>query len=49
MPGIIGVAVTGWLLDRTGSYNAPFQLTAVVGFLGALIYWRLASGERLVE
>src|SRR3569833_660936 len=28
MPGIIGVAVTGWLLDRTGSYNAPFTLTA---------------------
>ena len=49
MPGIIGVAVTGWLLDRTGSYNAPFTLTAIVGFVGALIYWRLASGERLVE
>jgi ACS family sodium-dependent inorganic phosphate cotransporter len=49
MPGIIGVAVTGWLLDRTGSYSTPFTLTAIVGFVGALFYWRFASGERLVD
>jgi ACS family sodium-dependent inorganic phosphate cotransporter len=49
MPGIIGVAVTGWLLDRTHSYNAPFTLTAIVGFVGALFYWRFASGEKLVD
>jgi ACS family sodium-dependent inorganic phosphate cotransporter len=49
MPGIIGVAVTGWLLDRTGSYNAPFTLTAIVGFVGALFYWRFASGEKIVD
>lgn len=49
MPGIIGVAVAGWLLDRTGSYNAPFTLTAIVGFVGALFYWRFASGEKIVD
>jgi len=49
MPGIIGVAVTGWLLDRTHSYNAPFTLTAIVAFVGALFYWRFASGEQVVD
>ena len=48
LPGIIGVTVTGWLLDRTGSYNAPFVLTAVIGFAGALFYWRYSSGEEIV-
>ncbi|HTI63548.1 MAG TPA: ACS family MFS transporter [Gemmatimonadaceae bacterium] len=49
IPGIIGVAVTGWLIDRTGSFNAPFFLTASVGFVGAVVYLFFASGEREVE
>ena len=49
IPGIIGVAVTGWLIDRTGSFNAPFFLTAAVGFVGAVVYFFFASGEREVE
>ncbi|MFO1394618.1 MAG: ACS family MFS transporter [Steroidobacteraceae bacterium] len=38
IPGIVGVAVTGWLLDLTGSYSAIFVLTAAVCGLGALAY-----------
>jgi len=38
LPGIVGVAVTGWLVDVTGTYAAPFVLTAVVSFIGALVY-----------
>jgi ACS family sodium-dependent inorganic phosphate cotransporter len=49
MPGIIGVYITGWLIDRTGSYNAPFFLTAVVGLVGAVVYLFFASGEREIE
>ena len=49
IPGIIGVYVTGWLIDRTGNYNAPFFLTAVVGLIGASIYLMFASGERELE
>jgi ACS family sodium-dependent inorganic phosphate cotransporter len=49
VPGIIGVAVTGWLIDRTGSYNAPFFLTAAVGLVGALVYLIYASGTRQIE
>jgi MFS transporter, ACS family, solute carrier family 17 (sodium-dependent inorganic phosphate cotransporter), other len=38
IPGIVGVAVTGWLLDATGTYAAAFVLTAVVSGVGALAY-----------
>ena len=38
IPGIVGVAVTGWLLDATGSYAAIFVLTAAVCGMGALAY-----------
>ena len=49
LPGIIGVTVTGWLIDRTGNYNAPFFLTGVVGLVGAIVYFFLASGVRDIE
>jgi MFS transporter, ACS family, solute carrier family 17 (sodium-dependent inorganic phosphate cotransporter), other len=49
MPGIVGVYVTGWLVDLTGSYNAPFLLTAAVGGVGAVVYFFLGSGERQIE
>ena len=49
IPGIVGVYVTGWLVDRTGSYNAPFFLTAAVGGVGAVVYLLYASGEREIE
>ena len=49
MPGIIGVAVTGWLVDRTGSFNAPFILTAAIGGLGALVFLAFGSGEKKID
>jgi ACS family sodium-dependent inorganic phosphate cotransporter len=49
LPGIIGVTVTGWLIDRTGSFNAPFFLTAAVGLAGAAVYLVYASGERQID
>ena len=38
IPGIVGVAITGWLVDVTGTYSAPFILTASIAVLGALVY-----------
>lgn len=38
IPGIVGVAVTGWLVDVTGTYSAAFALTAAVSGVGALAY-----------
>jgi ACS family sodium-dependent inorganic phosphate cotransporter len=49
IPGIAGVYITGWLIDRTGSYNAPFFLTAAVALIGAVVYLVYASGVREVE
>jgi ACS family sodium-dependent inorganic phosphate cotransporter len=45
IPGIVGVAVTGWLLDVTGTYSAAFVLTATVSGVGALIYGTLFNAR----
>lgn len=45
IPGIVGVAVTGWLLDVTGTYSAAFVLTAAVSGAGALVYATLFSAR----
>ena len=43
IPGIVGVAITGWLVDVTGTYSAAFVLTAAVSALGALAFGLLAD------
>ena len=45
LPGIVGVFVTGWLVDRTGNFSAPFFLMAVVAVVGAGFYLVFASGK----
>jgi ACS family sodium-dependent inorganic phosphate cotransporter len=49
LPGIIGVYVTGWLVDRTGTYVAPFLLTAVIALFGAVFYLVFGSGKQQIE
>jgi MFS transporter, ACS family, solute carrier family 17 (sodium-dependent inorganic phosphate cotransporter), other len=49
LPGIVGVLVTGWLVDRTGSFSAPFYVMASVALLGAVVYLAFASGERQIN
>ncbi len=49
LPGIVGVALTGWLKDVTGTYAAPFILTAAVGIVGALAFSTLFDARPLVE
>lgn len=49
LPGIIGVAVTGWLVDVTGTYTAAFVLTAAVSVIGALGFLLLFDATRVVE
>jgi hypothetical protein len=46
VPGIIGVAATGFILGVTGSFSAIFYLTAVIYLLGLAAYLAWASGER---
>ena len=47
IPGVAGVAITGWLLDRTGSYSTTFTLTAAIAVLGALVYFVFGSAEQI--
>ncbi len=49
LPGIIGVYATGWLVDRTGSFGAPFFLTAGISLFGAVVFLVFASGERKID
>ncbi|MEP7382233.1 MAG: ACS family MFS transporter [Gemmatimonadota bacterium] len=49
IPGIVGVAVTGWLVERTGGYTAPFVVTAAIAVSGALFFLRFGSGERQID
>jgi ACS family sodium-dependent inorganic phosphate cotransporter len=46
LPGIIGVAATGFILEKTGSFAAAFYLIAIVYAVGLLCYGMMASGER---
>ncbi len=49
IPGIVGVAITGWLLDLTGTYNATFVLAAAVAAVGAVSWLAWGTGERIVD
>jgi ACS family sodium-dependent inorganic phosphate cotransporter len=49
LPGIVGVAVTGWLVDRTGGYAAPFVVTAAVAAVGALVFLTFGSGRQHID
>jgi ACS family sodium-dependent inorganic phosphate cotransporter len=49
LPGIFGVALTGWLLDVTGGYTATFVVAAGINLFGALVWWIWGTGERVFE
>lgn len=49
LPGVVGVAVAGWLVDVTGSYGTIFALVALVNVAGAAVWLAFASGERVID
>ena len=49
LPGIFGVYVTGWLVDRTGSYAIPFFVTGALALFGLVYYLIFGSGERRID
>jgi ACS family sodium-dependent inorganic phosphate cotransporter len=49
IPGIVGVAITGWLVDVTGTYSAAFLLAAAVNVMGSLVYAALFDARAPVE
>ena len=44
--GIVGVSVTGLILQYTGSWALVFQATAGVSLFGMVFYLLFASGEK---
>lgn len=49
IPGIVGVAITGWLLDLTGTYTATFLLAGGVAVIGAIAWAAWATGEKIID
>jgi len=48
IPGIIGVALTGVLVDQTGSYASAFYVTAGIYFFGLAFYLVFATGKKII-
>ncbi len=46
IPGIIGVTVSGFILEATGSWALVFQVAAGVTLFGLVFYLLFASGEK---
>jgi ACS family sodium-dependent inorganic phosphate cotransporter len=44
IPGIVGVAATGLLVQSTGSYAAAFALTASIAVVGGVVFLVAGSG-----
>ena len=49
IPGVIGVAATGWLVDVTGTYAAAFLLTASISVLGAAVFGSTTEEARTLD
>ncbi|MBA2686202.1 MAG: MFS transporter [Gemmatimonadaceae bacterium] len=49
IPGIIGVAVTGWLVDVTGTYAAAFALAAALSLAGAIVFGLFFDARPVVD
>lgn len=49
IPGIIGVALAGWLLDQTGSYAGVFMIVAAVQVVGGALWLLFATGEKIID
>ncbi|KAJ8901650.1 hypothetical protein NDN08_003857 [Rhodosorus marinus] len=47
LPGIIGVALTGFILEGTGSWDLVFGLAIGFYALGTIVYNALGTGERV--
>jgi len=48
LPGIIGVALTGLMVEATGSYASAFYLTAAMYAMGLVVWQLYSTGERVL-
>jgi ACS family sodium-dependent inorganic phosphate cotransporter len=49
IPGIIGVSVSGMILQQTGSWALVFQVAAGVTLFGLIFFLLFSSGKKLID
>ena len=49
IPGVVGVYVTGMILELTGSWVLVFSVAGGVTCFGLMFYLLFASGEKLFD
>lgn len=49
IPGIIGVFITGYLVEQTGSFDAAFTLAAGIFLFGAVVFLAFSTGKKLFD
>jgi ACS family sodium-dependent inorganic phosphate cotransporter len=49
LPGVIGVAVTGYILEATGSWALVLGIAAALYVAGGIVWLRFATGEKLFD
>ena len=49
VPGIIGITITGWLIDQTGNYGSAFALCAAMNVVGAVTWALFADTEEIIN
>jgi len=49
VPGIVGIAITGWLVDASGSYTTAFVLAAGINLFGAVVWLLFGTAKRVID
>jgi ACS family sodium-dependent inorganic phosphate cotransporter len=49
IPGVVGVVLSGWLVDVTGSWSMVFYVAAAVKGFGLAFFLTFAKGERIFD
>jgi ACS family sodium-dependent inorganic phosphate cotransporter len=49
LPGVIGVAVTGYILEATGSWPLVLGVAASLYVAGGIVWLMFSTGERLFD
>ncbi len=49
LPGVIGVAITGWMVEATGTYDAAFLLAAGVNLFGAVVWLFFGTARKVID
>jgi ACS family sodium-dependent inorganic phosphate cotransporter len=48
IPGVVGVALTGWMVQTSGTYASAFMLAAAINVVGALVWLTAGTARRVV-